>query len=162
MNDPVGYFLTFRTYGTWLHGDARGSVDDSHNIFGTPQLKEDKERADGCAQRMRYPAMVLTDTMRAVVDVAIRDHCQFRNWELIELAVRTNNVHVLLGFADRTPERVAGEFKSRATRWLRDRGLVSSTARIWADRAGSTRYIWKEKDLEDVATYIRDWQDVAR
>ncbi len=24
---PVGFLLTFRCYGTWLHGDERGSLD---------------------------------------------------------------------------------------------------------------------------------------
>src|SRR5437762_2022331 len=35
---PLGYLITFRSYGTWLHGDARGSVDRFHNAFGTPRL----------------------------------------------------------------------------------------------------------------------------
>ena len=34
----MDYFLTFRTYGTWLHGDERGSVDRKHNQFGEPLL----------------------------------------------------------------------------------------------------------------------------
>ncbi len=32
---PLAYLITFRTYGTWLHGDERGSVDKNHNKFGT-------------------------------------------------------------------------------------------------------------------------------
>ncbi len=35
---PLAYFITFRCYGTWLHGDRRGSVDRFHNIYGTPRL----------------------------------------------------------------------------------------------------------------------------
>jgi hypothetical protein len=27
MDDPIGYFLTWVTYGTWLPGDARGWVE---------------------------------------------------------------------------------------------------------------------------------------
>ena len=26
---PLAYFISFRTFGTWLHGDRRGSVDRS-------------------------------------------------------------------------------------------------------------------------------------
>jgi hypothetical protein len=33
---PLAYFFTFRAYGTWLHGDERGSVDRFHNQYGTP------------------------------------------------------------------------------------------------------------------------------
>jgi hypothetical protein len=35
---PVGYLITFRCHGTWLHGDKRGSVDRSHNRYGSPLL----------------------------------------------------------------------------------------------------------------------------
>ena len=36
---PMGYLITFNTYGTWLHGDARGSVDrHGKNIPGTPVI----------------------------------------------------------------------------------------------------------------------------
>jgi hypothetical protein len=35
---PLAYFIMFRSYGTWLHGDSRGSVDRLHNTYGTPRL----------------------------------------------------------------------------------------------------------------------------
>jgi hypothetical protein len=35
MDRPIAYFITFTTYGTWLHGDERGSVDKGHNRVGT-------------------------------------------------------------------------------------------------------------------------------
>ena len=34
----VAFLIRFRTYGTWLHGDARGSVDRLHNRYGSPKL----------------------------------------------------------------------------------------------------------------------------
>jgi len=30
--DARAYLITFTTYGTWVHGDERGSVDREHNI----------------------------------------------------------------------------------------------------------------------------------
>jgi hypothetical protein len=30
-NLPLAYLITFRCYGTWLHGDERGSVDRFRN-----------------------------------------------------------------------------------------------------------------------------------
>ncbi|MGH9840991.1 MAG: hypothetical protein ACREEM_19730 [Blastocatellia bacterium] len=38
---PLAYLITFRCYGTWLHGDERGSVDRDHNIYRTPFLPRD-------------------------------------------------------------------------------------------------------------------------
>src|ERR1019366_10599368 len=41
---PLAFFITFTTYGTWLHGRAPGSVDRQHNIPDTPFLPPDRER----------------------------------------------------------------------------------------------------------------------
>ena len=30
---PLAYFITFRCYGTWLHGDSRSSVDRFNRRF---------------------------------------------------------------------------------------------------------------------------------
>ena len=30
MPDPLAYFLTWSTYGTWLPGDARGWIEYAH------------------------------------------------------------------------------------------------------------------------------------
>jgi hypothetical protein len=35
---PLAYLITFRCYGTWLHGDARGSVDPTHNVYGALKI----------------------------------------------------------------------------------------------------------------------------
>ena len=35
---PLAYLITFRCYGTWLHGDERGSMDRTHNVFGAPKI----------------------------------------------------------------------------------------------------------------------------
>lgn len=37
---PLAYLITFRTYGTWLHGDERGSIDRYHNTFRGPRVPE--------------------------------------------------------------------------------------------------------------------------
>ena len=29
----LAYFISFRTYATWLHGDKRGSIDRFHNRY---------------------------------------------------------------------------------------------------------------------------------
>ena len=39
---PLAYLITFRSYGTWLHGDKRGSVDRFHNHYS--YLPPDEER----------------------------------------------------------------------------------------------------------------------
>ena len=41
---PCGYLITFHTYGTWLHGDSRGSIDRINNIPGIPMLNSKQNR----------------------------------------------------------------------------------------------------------------------
>jgi REP element-mobilizing transposase RayT len=162
MDEPLAFLLTFRTYGTWLHGDERGSVDDDHNVYGTPALAPDPLRLAREQRQMLYPPMVFDDAKRDAVEEAIRDQCQQCGWQVLELAVRTNHVHVLVEYAGVSPETVVGQMKARATRWLRQRGLVPSNAPVWADRPGSRRYLWQTEELDAAAAYVREGQDVAR
>jgi hypothetical protein len=39
---PLAYPITFRGFGTWLHGDSWGSVDRFHRLYGTPMLPPDR------------------------------------------------------------------------------------------------------------------------
>src|SRR5437899_2252040 len=50
---PTAYLITFRIYGTWPHGDNRGSVDRFHKGYGTPMLPAN-------AQRRQYERSLLT------------------------------------------------------------------------------------------------------
>src|SRR5262245_2608821 len=104
MSDPLAFLLTFRTYGTWLHGDERGSVDDDHNAPITPLLPSDHPRRDYAAAALTHEPLILSDAMQRTVDEAILDECSFRHWELMERAVRTNHVHIVIGFAGVPPE----------------------------------------------------------
>ena len=36
---PLAYLITIRSYGTWLHGDERGSMDrHEHHRYGFPKI----------------------------------------------------------------------------------------------------------------------------
>jgi hypothetical protein len=44
---PLAYLITFRCYGTWLHGEQRGSTDRRHyNRYGTPDMPVNKRIFD--------------------------------------------------------------------------------------------------------------------
>lgn len=162
MGDPQAFLLTFRTYGTWLHGDERGAVDDGHNVFGTPLLPVDDRRRDYESAILRQPPLVFSDEMREVVDDAIVDECAYRGWELMERAVRTNHVHVVVGFAGIAPEKMVQMLKARATRWLRECGLVAANRLVWVDRPGSRRYLWTHDQVKAACDYVLEGQDIPR
>lgn len=60
-NAPLAYFISIRTYGTWLHGDDRGSVDRQHNEFNTPMLPANSHLRRFEDRTRDHNAVVLTD-----------------------------------------------------------------------------------------------------
>jgi len=163
MSRPVAYFLTWHTYGSWLHGDTRGSVDRNHNIYKQPILGKDEPRRRGESKHLRFSPVTLDERQRGVVEKAVREICEFRGWEMYAVAVRSNHVHVVLGAGDWThsPEIMLSQLKSRATRRLREEFLVSEDASLWV-RHGSTRYLWNTKSVLAASQYVMEGQDVQR
>lgn len=107
---PLAYFITFSTYGTWLHGDDRGSVDRQNNGYRTPFLPRNGVRQSAEQSLLRETPFVMGDPERAIVDAAIRGVCTHRNWPLHIVNVRTNHVHLVVT-ASHAPERVMNDFK---------------------------------------------------
>ncbi len=150
--DPLAYFITFHTYGTWLHGDDRGSMDRHHNVPGTPCLAPDETRRQGAQARLGHAPVALNDAARAVVARTLEEVALHAEWTIHALAVRTNHVHVVVS-APQAPERVMNTFKSWATRRLVESQLAAKDAPAWV-RHGSTRYLWKPAELRAACDYV--------
>ena len=155
---PLAYLITFRCYGTWLHGDERGSYRRSSRVTSgvlrippRPGLK----RAE--SQQLKHRPIRLSTRPRAVVEQAVREVCLHRGYRLRAINVRTNHAHsVVSALSD--PEPILDAFKSYSTRALRDAGLPSVHVKPWA-RHGSTIYLWKERDVEKAVEYVLLGQD---
>ncbi len=94
----------------------------------------------------------LDEESRAAVLAALRQHCAQRGWSLLAAHVRSSHVHVIVE-AQVRPERVMNEFKSYASRELNRLGRDGPARRRWA-RHGSTRWLWKDKDVERAIRYV--------
>ena len=154
MTFPV-YFITWTTYGTWLHGDDRGSVADVGResvLVGT-----NRSRLDRVSSQMIDDPCVMNTTMREVVDRAIRRHAEVRSWIIHTLNVRTNHVHVVVGASGTRPEVVAGQFKAWGTRDLRAAELINGLERVWTKKA-STRWINDAGSLRKAIDYVERHQ----
>lgn len=159
MSEPLAYFLTFVAYGSWLHGDERGSVDTRANAFDTPREQANAgwrewERIRLTAGEVRFDAR-----WRFEFDAAFRERCAFAGWTLFALNVRTNHVHIVVA-TESAPERVMTSLKAWGTRRLVGRDLVQHGAQVWA-RHGSTRYLWNETDVEAAVDYVLNRQGQA-
>ena len=75
MAEPLAYFLTWTTYGTWLPGDARRWVD-KRGSAGTPYRQGDPEQVAVARHRMKQAAVCLDDAPRRLVEAAIRETCR--------------------------------------------------------------------------------------
>ena len=111
FNDtPLAYFITFRTYGTWLHGDKRGSVDRFHNKYGTPRLPPNKLRENYERTLLKRPPVRLNMKQRKVVEESIREECRSRNGSFgPQTHVRTIFILLLLPIVD--PNKLAHSCK---------------------------------------------------
>jgi len=153
---PLAYFISFRCYGTWLHGDVRGSVDRSHNAYGGPFLAPDEQREYEEFRRLKHETVSLDEKRRPVVEKTIREVCEHRNWLLRAINVRTNHVHTVVT-ADRDPEPVMDTFKAYATRRMTEAELWERGRKSWS-RHGSTRWLWTARGVERAIDYVLNCQ----
>ena len=149
---PLAYLITFRAYGTWLHGDSRGSVDRFHNRYGAPLIPANRRWQQHNERALKRPPVQLTARRRAAIEAAIRETCEIRKWRLWAQNVRTNHVHSVVT-ANCDPEIVLNAFKANATRKMRESGCWQSGKTPWVKK-GSKRRLWNEKDLIAAIVYV--------
>jgi REP element-mobilizing transposase RayT len=150
---PLAYLLTFRCYGSWLHGEDRGSVDRRrYHRYGSPDMSANKRILTDERLTLKIDPFLLSKPQPENVQVAIEDVCEIRRYLLHAISVRTNHVHVVVS-STLAPELVMGAFKSYATRRLREANLLRRDVKPWS-RHGSTRYLWSEEQLHKAIEYV--------
>ena len=149
---PLAYFISFRTYGTWLHGDKRGSVDRFHNRFRSPYIPPNERWHRYNKQQLKAKPLVLGGRQRKAIKKAIRETCKIRRWALLAFNVRTNHVHTVVT-ANRPSDVVLTAFKANATRQLREEGLWLYNFSPWV-RKGSRRKLWNERSVANAIDYV--------
>jgi REP element-mobilizing transposase RayT len=150
---PLAYLVTFRCYGTWLHGDERGSVNRFHNQYKSPYLPAEKKWIQTNRRRLRNEIVALNAEQRICVEKAIREACEIRCWDLQAINVRTNHVHTVVSIGANKPEIALNAFKANATRKMRESQCWQSEKSPWADK-GSKRYLWNERSIELAIDYV--------
>jgi REP element-mobilizing transposase RayT len=153
---PIAYLITFRCYGTWLHGDNRGSTDRFHNGYGTPFIQANQIWEQHNRRSLRSTPVTLNSEQRAIVDASIRETCQLLRWVLYCLNVRTNHVHSVVASSAK-PERILSTLKADSTKMMRTSGCWTLKHPPWSER-GSKRYLWTEQSLERAIDYVLNGQ----
>jgi len=156
MSEPLAYLLTWTCYGTWLHGDPRGSVDAEHNAPGAPLAPPNPHRQAVRKTQMRCSAYRLSEAARRIVSNTIVDHSELRGWTLHAVSVRSNHVHVVVS-CDVPPTSAMSQLKAWATRRLREKGHSGVDGLAWAE-GGSRRYLWTRESLYRAVEYVGEYQ----
>jgi hypothetical protein len=153
---PRALFLTWRTYGTWLPGDARGWVDERNNSRGEPMNRPDHRLEAAAAGLMRAGRVAFSPDQREAVDESIRTTCRLHEWPVMALNVRTNHVHIVLGGEEFEPGLLV-VLKKEATKTLRSLSLVAADAPVWS-RGGSRRILVGERSIDTAVDYVLNRQ----
>jgi REP element-mobilizing transposase RayT len=150
---PLAYLLTFRTYGTWLHGDRRWSVSRRRK---TPKeskfIPPNVPLEEAMAAEMKQPQVLLNRVQREAVEAAIAEACDHRDYLLQAANARTNHVHSVVT-AQVKPEKIISTFKAYSTRKLRDEGFIPRDLEVWSG-GRSRRYLWKPRHVLAALDYV--------
>jgi REP element-mobilizing transposase RayT len=155
---PLAYFITFTCYGTWLHGEKSTSVDLLNNTPGIDFLSLNSKRAGLVKKQMSEMPYFLDESRQRIVLQAIIEVCNHRQWVLLAAHVRSNHVHLVI-HAILQPEPIMNTIKSYASRHLNSANLDGNRVNRWT-RHGSTRYLWKEAEVEATIQYVVNEQGI--
>jgi REP element-mobilizing transposase RayT len=157
------WFLTWRTYGTWLPGDERGFVDPVvdeqghrviHNLPGT-RIDADNPHLHKYSQEiMRGPAVYLTHDQAAALLGQFQETVRHRGWELLTVAILPNHVHLIVGVnGDPDPASLLRDFKSYGSRRLSRRWTIPASNTWWAE-SGSRRILKTDENRLQAMQYV--------
>lgn len=149
---PLAYLITFRTRGTWLHGDQRGSIDRFHNRYRSPYIPPNPTWHRYNQKALKASPLVLGTSQRKSIAAAIRETCEIRKWTLLAHNVRTNHIHTVVT-ANQDSDIVLIALKANATRQLREDSLWLYDISPWA-RKGSKRKLWTERSVARAIDYV--------
>jgi REP element-mobilizing transposase RayT len=153
LPEPLAYFLTWTTYGTWLPGDERGWIRRP-GIFEEPNEKLQQYARE---QLVESP-LVLTLDQRRIVEETIEAHCKIRRWHLWIARARTNHVHVIVTAPGYGHDVVMDQLKAWCTRKLKAAHRDGDERIHWWTARGSKRLINDEDGLDNAILYVRDFQ----
>lgn len=156
MSEPLGFLITWTTYGTWLPGDQRGWVTEKQ-----PGIQAPNPRRETAAKRkLVSPPLILSGDQRRIVEATIRRHCEIRGWHLHAINVRSNHVHLVVS-ADVAPETIMEQFKAWCSRRLSEASPHHPNAGPppkWWTEHGSTKWINDEAYLINAIRYVLERQ----
>jgi REP element-mobilizing transposase RayT len=145
------YHVIWHTYGSWLPGHEVGWKD-----------RRSSEIQPGNAGLLQYARdamieepVVMSTEQRRLIAKTIRDHCKFRQWELLAINVLPTHVHAVIVAAETGPI-VISQLKAWCSRRLNEK---YGRREHWWSGKGYDRRIDDEAYLNNVIHYVVEEQD---
>jgi REP element-mobilizing transposase RayT len=159
------WLLTWTTYGTWLPGDARGSVSRVresesprryHNTPGSPYDGPMPGLHSAAEAALKGRPILLNSKQAECILAQFRETAADRHWRLPAAAVMRNHVHlvVLADDAAKSTDLVR-TFKSYASRALNAENAKPIGGRWWTTSA-SRRSLPEERAIAAAVRYVRE------
>jgi REP element-mobilizing transposase RayT len=158
------WFFTWRTYGTWLPGEA-GFVGYYHtpdgdrvidNVPGEPPSGANPALEQYARESMTGEPVLLCRGQADALLVQFHETAAYRGWLLDAVAVLVNHIHLVLGVpGDPDPSELLKGLKSYASRALNRLGPKPRPPRWFVD-GGSKRPLRQEANRVGAIRYVRD------
>lgn len=159
---PFALHITWTTYGTWLPGDKRGYVSNTHlpgggiipkkNIYGTEYDRNDPHTRRIAYSEQQFPTVWLTKKQALVVAKRLIEACVERQWWIAQAAIMSNHVHVVLMQCPQDGPAVRRILKGTTQAALSE--LAGKSIRTWTTR-GSDRYKFDQRAIDNAIEYVR-------
>jgi len=159
MPGVIAYHVVLTAYGFWLPNDPRGSWSDfvrSFEIYraagratktnarqSVANRSHDQTARQAAKTALKYPPVRFTGTQARAIAHGFADYADANDQRVYALSVMPDHVHVVIARGGKPIERVAEQFKARATMFLNQAGLHPMPER--SDRRPSpwARNCWK-------------------
>ena len=152
-DEPLGYFITWTVYGTFLQGDERWWRKKRQGSQ-SPQLRLEQWHRD----RLKHDVILVSDKHREIVESEIRSHCEHRQWRLWIANPRTNHVHSVVTAQGYAGDKVRDQLKANCTKRLRRQDQQFVDRPVWTV-GGDWDCLNAEEDLERAILYAGEAQD---
>jgi REP element-mobilizing transposase RayT len=144
MRQPIGYMLTWTTYGSWLQGDKRGYVKDGTIMPENIALN----RANRMV--MTSPQMSLTFRQKKIIEKELRKEADLLGQEIYAISVGKNHIHLIVGSNDLDAASATSHYKNAARLAVQADGFCG---RLWT-RGFSKRYCFDQAQLNTMIEYV--------
>ena len=152
-DEPLGFFITWTVYGTFLPGDPRGWTK-----FGKGKQLPRPFLEEWAKGQLKSSIELLGEADRASAKLAIETMGEERGWKIWKANPRSNHVHVVVSAKGYAGTVVRDQLKARCTRKLRQQSPGFRDRPLWT-RGGDVKRIDTEEELQAYILYAGEVQD---